>query len=304
MKRRALLRRAGAAAAAVALGDSLGAGAARAAECKVLPGVQLFTLRDALAEDPRAAFARLAKIGIVEAELFGLDGDVDAPIFGLRPAELARLLADGGIRVPSSQIDGALANLPRVAERANALGISTLVSSIPPELNGTRDGRAGRVPPESRAQLDAIGDRLNRGGRELRGHGIALAYHNHEAEFVRVDGVLPYDYLMSRTDPELVKIELDVGWLAVAGQDPASYVRRYAARTIACHLKDYDPSLPGDVPDRKLVEPGAGRVDFGSVLAAMQLAGIAHGFIEIDYAADPFGAVERGVRHLRDLGGC
>jgi sugar phosphate isomerase/epimerase len=101
-----------------------------------------------------------------------------------------------------------------------------------------------------------------------------------------------------------VKIELDVGWLAVAGQDPASYVRRYAARTIACHLKDYDPSLPGDVPDRKLVEPGAGRVDFGSVLAAMQLAGIAHGFIEIDYAADPFGAVERGVRHLRDLGGC
>ena len=58
-----------------------------------------------------------------------------------------------------------------------------------------------------------------------------------------VDGVVPYDYLMSNTDPNLVKIELDVGWLATAGVDPVAYLRRHAGRVIACHLKDYDPTI-------------------------------------------------------------
>jgi sugar phosphate isomerase/epimerase len=109
---------------------------------------------------------------------------------------------------------------------------------------------------------------------------------------------------MANTDPALVKIELDVGWLALAGVDPVAYLRRHAGRVIACHLKDYDPAIATDVPQRKLVEPGAGTIDFAAVVAAMNDTGVAHGFIEIDVADDPMGAVRRGHAHLQRLKGC
>ncbi len=160
------------------------------------------------------------------------------------------------------------------------------------------------VPAQSRAQLDALAEKLNRVGREYRDLGLTFGYHNHHVEFMRVDGVVPYDYLMSNTDPSLVKIELDVGWLATAGMDPVAYVRRHAGRVIACHLKDYAPSIASDVPQRKLVAPGAGTIDFAALLAAMRETGVAHGFIEVDVSDDPLGDVRRGHAHLQTLKGC
>jgi sugar phosphate isomerase/epimerase len=160
------------------------------------------------------------------------------------------------------------------------------------------------VPAQSRAQLDTLAEKLNRAGREYRDLGLTFGYHNHHVEFMRVDGIVPYDYLMSNTDPNLVKLELDIGWLATAGVDPVAYLRRHAGRVIACHLKDYAPAIATDVPHRKLVAPGAGTIDFAAVLAAMRDTGVAHGFIEVDVSDDPFGDVRRGHAHLQALKGC
>jgi sugar phosphate isomerase/epimerase len=145
---------------------------------------------------------------------------------------------------------------------------------------------------------------LNRVGREYRDRGLTFGYHNHHVEFTKVDGVVPYDYLMSNTDPSLVKIELDLGWLATVGVDPAAYVRRHAGRVIACHLKDYNPRVTTDVPQRKLVPPGSGTIDFAAVLAAMRETGVQHGFIEVDVSDDAVGDVRRGHTHLEMLKGC
>jgi sugar phosphate isomerase/epimerase len=109
---------------------------------------------------------------------------------------------------------------------------------------------------------------------------------------------------MANTDPALVKIELDLGWLAVAGVDPVEYLHRYAGRVIACHMKDYAPDLEADIVQRKLVEPGAGTIDFAAVLAAMDETGVAHSFIEIDISDDPLGAVRRGNQYLEQLRAC
>jgi len=103
---------------------------------------------------------------------------------------------------------------------------------------------------------------------------------------------------MSNTSPELVKIELDIGWLAYAGVDPLAYLRRHAGRVVSCHLKDYAPTIDTDVPQRKLVAPGAGTIDFAAVLRAMSETGVAHGFIEVDVSDDPFGDLRRGREHL------
>jgi len=263
-------------------------------------GVQLFTVRSALAGDPRGALRSLREIGIVEAELFGLNGPENATLFGLPARDLKRTFDENGIRVPISHIGGTLTNTAAIGEIARTLGIEALCVALPSEFSGP----GGMVPAQGRAQLDSLAEKLNRVGREYRDLGLTFGYHNHHVEFTRVDGVVPYDYLMSNTDPELVKIELDVGWLAAAGVDPATYLRRHAGRVIACHLKDYDPEIQSDVPQRKLVAPGVPTIDFAAVLAAMRETGVAHGFIEVDVSDDALGDVRRGHAHLESLKGC
>jgi sugar phosphate isomerase/epimerase len=278
---------------------------ARAGGCAGPPaGVQLYTVRDALARDPRAALRELREIGIAEGELFGLNGPENTTLFGLSTTELKRALDENGIRVPISHIGGELTNAAAIGEIANSLGIGTLVVALPSEFSGTVDGRFAMVPATSRTQLEGLAEKLNRTGREYRAAGLKFGYHNHHIEFVPVDGVVPFDYLMSNTDPDLVKIELDIGWLAAARVDPVAYLRRHAGRVIACHLKDYDPTVVSDVPQRQLVAPGSGTIDFAAVLAAMNETGVRHGFVEVDVSDDPFGDVRRGHAHLEELKGC
>jgi len=273
----------------------------RASGCAGPPaGVQLFTVRDALGRDPRGTLRSLKEIGIVEAELYGLSGPENATLFGLPAADLKRAFDDNGIRVPTSHIGGDLTNSAAIADIAKTLGLEAVFVALPSEFVGP----GGMVPAKSRAQLDALVEKLNRAGREYRDRGLTFGYHNHHVEFTRVDGVVPYDYLMSNTDPSLVKIELDLGWLATVGVDPAAYIRRHAGRVIACHLKDYNPRVATDVPQRKLVPPGAGSVDFAAVLTAMRETGVQHGFIEVDVSDDPLGDVRRGRAHLEMLKGC
>jgi sugar phosphate isomerase/epimerase len=275
------------------------------AACSALPaGVQLYTVRDALQRDPRGTLAKLHEIGIVEGELYGLNGPENASLFGLTTKELKQAFDASGIKVPMSHIGGALTNTAAISDIARALGIGTLIVALPNEFAAQRDGRFTMVPAESRAQLDQLATRLNQVGREYKSQGLAFGYHNHWVEFVEVDGVLPYDYLMSHTDPDLVKIELDLGWLAYAKVDPVQYIEKYSGRVISCHLKDFDAQIASDVPQRKLVPPGAGAIDFTAVLAAMRAAKVAHGFIEIDVSDDPLAGVARGHRHLQHLQGC
>lgn len=284
----------------LAAGVALAARGARAA-CSALPsGVQLFTVRDALQRDPRGTLAKLHEIGIVEGELYGLDGPENASLFGLTAKELKQAFDANGIKVPTSHIGGALTNTAAISEIAHSLGVGTLIVARPNEIPPQRDGRVTMV----RAQLDQLATRLNQVGREYKSQGLTFGYHNHSEEFVEVDGVVLYDYLMSHTDPDLVKIELDLGWLAYAKVDPVQYIKKYSGRVIACHLKDFDAKIATDVPARKLVPPGAGAVDFAAVLAAMRAAKVAHGFIEIDVSDDALAGVKRGHDHLQRLQGC
>lgn len=309
MNRRTFIGRAGAVASGAAFADlglELAWRPARAAEGCAGPaaGVQLYTVRERLQREPRAALEALREIGFVEAELYGLDGNENGRLFGLSAADLKRSLDDNGLAVPVSHVGGNLANTAAIADFADSLGIGTLVVALPSEFSAVRDGRSRMVPAESRAQLDRLAEKLNRTARDYRERGLAFGYHNHHVEFIPVEGVVPYDYLMSNTDPELVKIELDIGWLALAGGDPVEYLRRYAGRVIACHMKDFDPRIEADAPQLALVEPGAGSVDFAAVLDAMIETNVAHGFVEIDVTDDAFGAAGRGRRHLQSLRAC
>jgi len=301
VNRRRFLGGSSVAAASAALGVGLDAlfSLARSADCAAAPpGVQLYTVRDALVRDLRGTLASLEKIGIVEAELYGF-GDGDR-VLGVPPAQLRRLFDAHGIRLPFAHVDDAPELTPTIADIAHGLGVSTVVVALPREFM-----RAGRmVAPATRMQLDNLAERLNGLARDYRARGLGFAYHNHWMEFVETDGVLPYEYLIAKTDPGRVGLELDVGWAAFAGVDAADLIRRHGRRILACHLKDFDPAIAADANERKLVPPGDGMVDFRAVFGAMSDAKVAHGFIEIDTADDPLAAVARGERHLQTLPAC
>jgi sugar phosphate isomerase/epimerase len=305
MNRRKFIRDAnGLVAGTLLAGAGLGFGRAHAANCVRPPGVQLYSVRDYLNRDLRATLATLRDIGFVETEFWGLNGGENAQPFGMPARDLKRLLDEHGLQVPLSHVGGALTNIPAIAEIAHALDVRALAVALPSEFSQVRDGRFAMVGAESLAQMDRLAERLNKAGREYKGNGLGFGYHNHHVEFIEVEGTVPYEYLMANTDPELVKIELDIGWLAVAGVDPVEYLHRYAGRVIACHMKDYAPDIAADVPQRKLVEPGAGTIDFPAVLAAMDETGVAHSFVEIDISDDPLGAVRRGHEYLEQLRAC
>ena len=302
MNRRDFIARSSAVAASVVVASHASRPAA-AAECNPPLGVQLFTVRDELRRDLRATLARLREIGFTQAELYGLSGRENR-LFGLTAAELKSAFAANAVSVELAHVDGSLTNTAAIADFAAELGITTAIVALPVELGAARNDRLSVAPVKGLAQLDALAEKLDRTARDYRARGIRFGYHNHDVELLPVAGVVPLDYLMSRADPDLVKMELDLGWLALAGANPAEYVRRYSGRIVACHMKDYDARIASDVPERKLVEPGAGAIDFGAVVAAMRDAKVEHAYIEIDVSADPLGAVASGYRYLKMLLAC
>jgi sugar phosphate isomerase/epimerase len=133
---------------------------------------------------------------------------------------------------------------------------------------------------------------LNRAGETAKKAGIQFAYHNHWIEFVPLaDGKLPYDILLENCDPNLVKMEMDLGWITVGGQDPLKYFARYPGRFCMVHVKDVH-----EVPDAAsvrasrvagekmtiLADVGTGIIDWKRIFAHSEQAGIKHYFVEHD----------------------
>ena len=76
-------------------------------------------------------------------------------------------------------------------------------------------------------------------GEVAKGYGIQLLYHNHDFEFMKVDGKYALDELYDSVPADLLKTELDVCWVNIGGENPADYIRKYAGRCPVVHLKDF-----------------------------------------------------------------
>jgi len=155
------------------------------------------------------------------------------------------------------------------------------------------------IPAEERHTLDDYkrwAERLNRAATEAKAAGLQFAYHNHDFEFVPLDGKLPYDVLLTETDPKLVQLEMDLYWIVKGGQDPLAYFARWPGRLPMVHVKD-----SAGPPDHRMVEVGAGKIDFKKIFAQSDQAGIRHYFVEHDEPADPFASIRASCEYLKRL---
>jgi sugar phosphate isomerase/epimerase len=242
-------------------------------------GIQLYTVRKLMARDFEGTLAALAGIGYREVEFAGY--------FGRTPAQVREALRRNGLSAPSTHI--ALpaddAAWQRTLDEAKAIGHDWVtVAWLDAPLRRTPDDWA------------RIADRFNHLGALARQDDLRFAYHNHDFEFERAGRGFRFDTLLMRTDPALVDFEMDVYWVTKGGADPMWYLRHHAGRFPMLHLKDATAA-----PERRMVDVGAGTIDWAALLTLAREQGASHAFVEHDEPADPLASARASYGYLSKL---
>ena len=237
-------------------------------------GFQLYTARGLMAEDSAKTLEALAGIGYHEVEFAGYHGH--------DPRDVRRMLDTSGLAAPAAHVplDGMRSSPESLIEAASVVGHDFLVLAW--------------LEPAERQTLDQYREHAelcNRFGEMCRAAGIQFAYHNHEFEFEPLDGTLPMDLLLSEVDRDLMKIELDLYWIRVAGHDAATFMAADRERTVLCHVKDMQS-------DGSMTDPGSGVIDFPATFAG---SGLTHFFVERDDSPDPMATAAAGFHYLQGL---
>lgn len=240
-------------------------------------GIQLYTLRDLMAEDVEGTLAALAEMGFAEVELAGL--------YGRTPAQMRAALDAVGLKAASSHqsIQEVRGDWARVLEGAQTLGQSLVVVSGLPGDERT---------PEA---LRRVADDFNRAGEAASRAGLRFGYHNHDWELRPLaDGSVPIDLLMERTDRNVVDWQMDIFWTVHGGAEPERKLRN--GRVTSVHVKDRTAA-------GEMVDVGQGEIDFASILNLAETYGLRHAFVEHDRPADPLETARLSLAHLKLLRG-
>lgn len=243
-------------------------------------GLQLYTVRDSMKQDFEGTLAKVAEVGYREVEFAGY--------FGKSPQEVRTLLSRHGLNAVSVHVGDGLVekNWPETLEAAHLIGHRYVVCS------SISDAR--RKAPDGWKHTAEL---FNRAAEASKKAGMQFAYHNHTFEFVpdaSLDGKLPYDFLLAETDPKLVQMEMDLGWITEGGQDPLAYFSRYPGRFPLVHVKDF-------TKDRQMANVGSGSIDWKRIFAQSGRAGIKHYFVEHDQPKAPFDDIRASYGYLSKL---
>jgi sugar phosphate isomerase/epimerase len=259
--------------AATILGSRLGWAADQHKLEKV--GVQLYSVRDLMKQDFEGTLAKVAAIGYREVEFAGL--------FDHSPQDVRTILDRTGLTAPSAHVPykDIEADFPKALETAHTLGQSYIVCPFIDEDMRTPDG------------WKRITETFNRAGEASKKAGLQFAYHNHDFEFKPDNGHMPYDTLLTNTDPNLVKMEMDLFWITKGKQDPYTYFNRFPGRFPLVHVKDMKKN-------GEMTEVGNGTIDFKKIFADSK-AGIQHFFVEHDNPKDPLQSIKASYEYLSKL---
>jgi sugar phosphate isomerase/epimerase len=140
-------------------------------------------------------------------------------------------------------------------------------------------------------------DRLNIVGEQCKNLGIKFAFHNHDKEFVPVEGYQwGYEAILENTDPNLVDMQLDLYWIIKGGGDPLYLFDNYPGRYKLFHVKDME-----NAPEKLFTCPGYGVIDFAEIFSKSKEAGVEYYIVEIDRHPEPMQCIEDSYNYLKQL---
>jgi sugar phosphate isomerase/epimerase len=230
---------------------------------------QLYSARNFKPWEP--FLAHLAACGYSEVEGYGDPDIYDAP------EQFRDLLTRHNLTMPTGHVFPVMAletDRKKLLYVARTLGMRAIYCPyILPEEQ-----------PKSAAGWKAWGRRLAQTGEWLRGEGIAFGWHNHDFEFVKLkDGSFPIERIFE--GGPLLDWECDIAWVAHARQNPVKWLKTYADRITAVHLKDNAPK--GENLDQHgQTDVGRGTIKWPEVFAAIKATRCLHHVVEHDNPKD------------------
>ena len=257
-------------------------------------GLQLYTIRDAMAADVPGSLKRVAELGYKYVELADY---ADGKFYGYEPEEFLKLVNDLGLEIISShtQVEGegvTLDTARRMAEAHAKIGSKYCIQPwIVEEMRTTI------------ASYQRMASNWNQVGQIMKEFGMQFGYHNHNFEFANVEGKIPYfDVMLTELDKELVIMELDMFWVSKAGYNPVDIIKKYPGRFHLFHLKDmYTHEEPFfEVIKDDLAPVGAGVINFKEILAVKDIAGMKYKIVEQDDSrGDMWADVKTSITNLK-----
>lgn len=250
---------------------------------KKIIGLQLYTVRDKIKLDLKSTLEKVAKIGYNSAEAAGYNV-ADGTFYGMAPKAFTELLNGLGMPLTSSHTVFELDIAEKVIADAASTGAKYIIY---PFLND-----------KFRTNLDgwkATAEKFNKMGEIAKKNGIQFGYHNHAFEFEKMEDQIPYDLLLSQTDPSLVTFEMDLYWVTKGGYNPVDYFKKYPGRFQLWHVKDMTKT-----DDMFFAPVGSGRIDFSGIFTERKTAGMKYFFVEQDSFKDidAFESIEMSFKYL------
>ena len=241
-------------------------------------GLQLYTVRTELQKDFGGTIAKVAALGYQEVEFAGY--------YNRTPEQVRAVLDRNKLTSPAAHIplNDLRNNLDKAIAGAKVIGHRYIICPW--------------LEPKEREPLDKYREHaklFNTVGEACQKAGLQFGYHNHDFEFINMGGQMPYDLLLKECDPKLVKMELDLYWIARGGQDALAYINRHPGRFELVHVKDLERG------GQAAVEVGQGRLDFKSIFAQSDKAGIKHYFVEQDEPKAPLANIKTSIDYLKKL---
>ena len=256
-------------------------------------GLQLYTMRAAMARDVDGTLKRVAAMGYEEFETYGFDPE-GLRYYGMPAKAFGQRLRDSNLTAPSghydlnrfmsTSIDDLTRYVDRCIEGAHALGQQYITWPLLDEGDRTIE------------RFKVAAARLNAAGGPIKKAGLQLAYHNHDFEFVEQNGQMGYDIILKETDPALVKLQMDLYWIAHGSKLSAhEWFTRQPGRFVMWHVKDMHKT------SRDYTEVGNGTIDFTRIWPDASLAGLKHFFVEQggNFTYDPFRSVADSAEYVK-----
>ena len=238
-------------------------------------GYQLYTIREEMSSDSAidAALKATHDMGYVQVESFGY---MQGTFFGQTPEQFKKTIDSASLSSPS----GHYLPMQLAMNEVGPLDTTTI-----PDIIGAAEALGQKwviIPWMSDAWRNAEGyehlaNYLKALSAACKERGMVAAWHNHDFEFQALeDGTIPYDYLIENLKGEGVVFEMDVHWVAFAGEDPVQWFEKYPGMFPLWHVKDFAADTLTQVP------VGQGVIDWERIFANAELSGMEHYYIEQD----------------------
>ena len=257
-------------------------------------GLQLWSVRDAMAKNPVTTLEAVSKIGYTDIEsagydegrFYGMDAKEFKTILGLYKLKMRSTHCRTGFDTPDKF--GTMTNQwERALSDAKQAGAKSIV--------------LGYIQQENRQSIDdykKLADLLNQCGELATSYGLKLGYHNHDFEFFKFGEEVPYDLLLDSTDPQHVFFEMDHYWVKKGNADTFAYFKKYPGRFPVWHVKDMD-----NTEEKFFTEVGSGIIDYVDIFKEEKQAGLEYFYVEQDAfkGIEPLASVEKSHDYLKGM---